>query len=272
MKKIELINKSYVGISVHISSDTKLQSLEQYINTNKEIFDKFKGVIVAANYVDMPGLDKRFNALIHRHHEVWLNYFDDVKFIDLDKNLGHTFGTLDLDGSLFNYCKENDIEFLFKVNDDMLYLDDFLEGEVPEADFYYYNGIGIGGMAKYEYDNDRMINEDFYPQTTQYFINTTKLPYIHKQETVDKAYEYVQKLPNYNGRVWDYIEGFSCEDLLKNAVIKNKLVTHHLIKPDTYIRLLNFIKSNQVHDPSCKQLIIDGTVHLQWPDQKCIII
>ena len=272
MKKIELINKSYVGVSVHISSDTKLQSLEQYINTNKEIFDKFKGVIVAANYADAPGLDKRFNALIHRHHEVWLNYFDDVKFIDLDENLGHTFGTLDLDGSLFNYCKENDIEWLFKVNDDMLYLDDFLEGEVPEADFYYYNGVGFGGMEKYEYDIDRIANEDFYPQTTQYFINTSKLPYIHKQETVDAAYDFIQKLPNYNGKVWEHVEGFTCEDLLKNAVTKNNLVKHHLTQPTTYIRLLEFVKANQVHDCSHKQLIIDGTCHLQWPEQKCIII
>ena len=141
--------------------------------------------------------------------------------------------------------------------------------------FDTYKKISSGGdmirviVKAYDYDNDRMINEDFYQQTTQYFINTTKLPYIHKQETVDKAYDYVQKLNNYNGRVWEHIKGISCEDFLKNAVIKNKLVTHHLIKPDTYIPLLNFVKANNIHDPSYKQLIIGGTVHLQYPDAKC---
>ena len=273
MTKLELINKSFVGVVAHISSDTKLESLEQYINTNKEIFDNFKGIIVAANYVDMPGLDKRFNSLILRHHEIWLKYYPDVKFIDLDENRSHTFGTLDLDGAVFDYCKENDIEWLFKVNDDMLFTPEFLEDEeLPEADFYYWNGIGIGGMKKYEYDNDRMIKEDYYPQTTIYFINTTKLPELHNKQVVTDGYNYCMGLENYNGKVWEVIEGFTCEDFLKNATIKNKLVKHHMTKPTTYIRLLNFIKANHIADCSHKQLIIDGFVHLQWPDQKCIII
>lgn len=265
MNKSELINKSFVGVVTHISSDTKLESLEQYINTNKEIFDNYKGIIVAANYA--------FDALIERHHAVWLKYYDDVKFIDLDKNRGHSFGTLDLDGAVFDYCKENDIEWLFKVNDDQLYTPEFLlEEELPEADFYYWNGIGVGGMEKYEYDNDRMIAEDFYPQTTQYFINVSKTDLLHTKSVVDEAYEYTQKMENYNGKVWEVIEGFTCEDFLKSTVNRNKLIKHHMTKPDTYIRLLNFIKANHVADCSHKQLIIDGTVHLQWPDQKCIII
>jgi hypothetical protein len=45
-----------------------------------------------------------------------------------------------------------------------------------------------------------------------------------------------------------------------------------MIKPDTYVRLLNFVKANNIHDCSHKNLIIDGTVHLQWPNEKCIII
>ncbi len=264
MTKLELINKSYVGISVTILSDTDLQTLENYINTNKEIFSKFKGVIVAANY--------KFDALIERHHTLWQHYHSNVEFVDLDINRGHTFGTLDLDSGLFNYCKENKYDWLFKVNFDMLYLDDFLEGEVPEADFYYWNGIGYGGMEKYDYDIDRIADEDFYPQTTQYFINTSKLKEIHNPKTVDDAYNYSQSIPNYNNKIWEHIEGFTCEDLLKNAVLKNKLTVHHLTQPTTYIRLLNFVKANNIHDCSHKQLIIDGTVHLQWADQKCIII
>ena len=265
MNKLELISKSHVGIAAHISSDTKLNSLEEYIFTNKEIFDKFDGIIVAANYA--------FDSLRHRHHNIWANHYENVKFIDLDMNRGHTFGTLDLDGAIFDHCKENDIEWLFKVNDDMLYLPEFLEDEeLPYADFYYWNGIGYGGMEKYDYDIETIAREDYYPQTTQYFINTTKLDHIHNYLTVDKAYDYCMNLPNYNGRVWEIIEGFTCEDLLKNAVLTNHLVRHHMTKPDTYIRLLKFVKANNVHDCSHKQLIIDNTVHLQWPDQKCIII
>jgi hypothetical protein len=36
MTKLELINKSYVGIISHISSDTKLGVLEQYITQIKK--------------------------------------------------------------------------------------------------------------------------------------------------------------------------------------------------------------------------------------------
>tara|TARA_B110000495_G_scaffold109361_1_gene94630 strand:+ start:220 stop:666 length:447 start_codon:yes stop_codon:yes gene_type:complete len=145
MNKSELINKSFVGIVTHISSDTKLESLEQYINTNKEIFDNYKGIIVAANYA--------FDALIERHHAVWLKYYDDVKFIDLDKNRGHSFGTLDLDGAVFDYCKENDIEWLFKVNDDQLYTPEFLLRR------NYLRLISIIGMASewVEWKNMSMI-------------------------------------------------------------------------------------------------------------------
>ena len=264
MTKLELINKTYVGVVAHIPSDTHLANLEQYIKTNKPIFDKFKGIIVVSNYA--------FDALIERNHTLWQQYFDDVKFVDLDVNRGHTFGTLDLDGAVFDYCKENDIEWLFKVNDDMLYLEGFLDGEIPKADFYYYNGIGFGGMEKYEYDNDRIINEDFYPQTTQYFINTSKLKELHSKQVVTDAYNYTQGLENYNGRVWELIEGFTCEDFLKNAVTKNNLVKHNLTQPTTYIRLLDFIKANNIHDCSHKQLIIDSTLHYQFIGQQCIQI
>ena len=265
MTKLELIKNSYIGIAGHISSDTKLESLELYLNTNKLIFDKFKGVIVASNYA--------FDALKERTHELYRKYFDDVKFIDLDVNRGHTIGTLDLDGAIFDYCKKNDIEWLFKVNDDMLYTPEFLEDEeLPDAYFYYWQGVGFSGLEKYDYDLDRMVNEYFYPQTTQYFINTTKIPELHSKQVVTEAYDYVQGLENYNDKIWEYIQGFTCEDLLKNAVMRNGLVKHHIMKDDTYIRLLDFVKANQIHDPSHKQMIIDGTLHLQWPDAKCIII
>ena len=154
----------------------------------------------------------------------------------------------------------------------MLMLEGFLDGEVPEADFYYYNGIGVGGMTKYDYDNDRIVKEDLYPQTTCYFINTNKLPELHSKQVVTDAYNYVQGLENYNNKIWTVIEGFSCEDFLKNAVTKNNLVKHHLTKPTTYIRLLDFIKANNIADCSHKQLIIDGLVHYQFAGQQCIQI
>jgi len=267
MKKIELINKSYVGIVEHISSDSKLEDLEQYIKSNKPMFDKFKGVIVASNYA--------YDVHIERTHKLWREYFPNANFVDLDANRGHTFGTLDLDGAIFDFCKANDIDWLCKLNDDMLLLAEcgWEDGDVPDdADFCYYNGIGFGGMPKYDFDIDRIVKEDFYPQTTAYFINTTKLPELHSKDEVNEVYDYVQSLENYNGKVWEHKEGFTCEDLLKRSVLENELVLHHLTKPDTYIRLLEFVKANNIHDCSHKQLIIDGVLHYQHVGQQCIQI
>ena len=265
MKKIELINKSYLGISIYLANDSDLAKLREYIIVNKPVFDEFKGIIVSLNY--------GYRALSGRNKYLWNEFFDNVTFLNLDVNRKHTFGTFDLDGVIFDICKENNIEFLFKINHDMIYYPEFLEGDVPDdAEFLYYNGIGYGGMEKYDYDLDRVAKEDFYPQTTQYFINCSKLPELHNKQVITDVYNYTQGIKNYSGRVWEYVDNFSCEDFLKNAVTKNNLVKYHLTKPDTYIRLLNFIKGNNIHDCSHKQLIIDGTCHLQYPEQQLIRI
>jgi hypothetical protein len=62
----------------------------------------------------------------------------------------------------------------------MLFLiDSILEKEVGDADFYYMNGIGYGGMVPYDFDFDQIINEDFYPQTNFYFINVSKTDFLN---------------------------------------------------------------------------------------------
>ena len=83
----------------------------------------------------------------------------------------------------------------------------------------------------------------------------------------DKTYKYIQTVPNYNGRVWEYIEGWSCEDFLKKCVERNNLVKEHLIPEEKYNILLNAIKSYQIHDCSHKNIMIEGICHLQWPNE-----
>ena len=45
ISKLSLVQKSYLGVATYISSDTSIEDLEQYIKTNKHIFDEFKGII-----------------------------------------------------------------------------------------------------------------------------------------------------------------------------------------------------------------------------------
>ncbi len=51
-----------------------------------------------------------------------------------------------------DWCKENNEVWLCKVSNDIILTQDLLNIEIPEADFYYMNGIGYGGMVKYDFD------------------------------------------------------------------------------------------------------------------------
>ena len=82
----------------------------------------------------------------------------------------------------------------------------------------------------------------------------------------------MRNIPNYNGKIWEHIEGWSCEDFLKNCVIRNKLSKHHLVSSEKYRILLNMVKTKQIHDSSHKNIMIEGICHFQSPNQPVIVI
>jgi hypothetical protein len=134
------------------------------------------------------------------------------------------------------------------------------------------NGIGYGGMVKYDFEFDKIIKKEFYPQTNFYFINVEKIDYLNDKEYLDKTYQYVQSIPNYNGKIWEYIEGWSCEDLLKKCIERNNLLKFHLIPQEKYRILLQLVKTNNIHDCSHKNIMIEGICHFQYPNQQIIEI
>ena len=134
------------------------------------------------------------------------------------------------------------------------------------------NGIGLGGMVKYNFDNERIINEYFFPQTNFYFINVSKTDYLNDKEYIDKTYNEIQNISNYNGRIWEYFQGWECEGFLANCVKRNNLSKYHLVSQKNYIKLLELIKQNQIHDCSHKNIMIEGICHYQYPEQKITII
>ena len=147
-----------------------------------------------------------------------------------------------------------------------------LDKEIKEADFYYLNGIGYGGMILYDFNFDKIIEENFYPQTNFYFINVLKTDFLNDKIFLNKTYDYIQTLSDYNGKIWEYIKGWSCEDLLKNCVERNKLSKHHLIPEKKYLSLLQLVRDNQIHDCSHKNIMIEGICHFQYNNQQIIEI
>ena len=152
----DIINKSYYGTINYIHNKESLEVLERYIKFNLNILKEYKGIIVATTYNDLD--------LAIRNAQLWQKYFPKCKIIDLSENRGHNFGTADLDNALFDYCKNNDIEWLCKTSSDLILKKQVLNIPIQESDFYYMNGIGFGGMVKYGFDNKCIINEDFFPQ------------------------------------------------------------------------------------------------------------
>jgi hypothetical protein len=262
----ELVNKSWYGTISYIESQDSIDLLEQFILHNLPVLKEFKHIVVATNY-------KEYDLnLVNRNIDMWEKHFPNIRLIDNEVNRGHNHGNADLDNLLFDFCKKANVEWLCKSANDVILQESFLELEVPESDFYYLNGIGYGGMVKYDFDFTRILNEDFYPQTNFYFINVSKTDYLNDKEYLDKTYDHIQTIENYNNKIWEYIPGWSCEDFLKQCVQRNNLSKHHLIPEKNYLYLLKVIKENSIHDCSHKNLMIEGICHFAYPNQPIIQI
>jgi hypothetical protein len=262
----EIINKSYYIANGYINDLDSINLLKSYITHNLPVLKEFKGIIIATTYKQQDEL------LIDNNKKLWTSFFPDCVLINIPENRGHSFGIADSENALVDYCKENKIDWICKSSNDVIFTEDILNKEINEADFYYLNGIGYGGMVKYNFDNETIINEDFYPQTNFYFINISKIDYLYDKNYINDTYNYIQSLDEYNGKIWEYIKGWSCEDFLKDCIKRNKLTKEHLIPEEKYISLLNLIKQYNIHDSSHKNILIEGVCHLQFPEQNIIYI
>ena len=261
----QIINQSTYGTIGYISSQEDINLLEQYILFNLPVLKEFKNIIVATNYKE---LDLN---LINRHIDMWEKYFPNIILIDSEVNRGHNFGTADLDDIVFDYCKKNNIEWLCKSANDVVFNEDLLNKEVDESDFYYMNGVGYGGLTHYGFDFNRIIDEDFYPQTNFYFINVSKTDYLNDKNHINEIYNKTQTIPGYNGKAWEY--GFrSCEALLKECIERNNLSKCNLVSKEKYRILLETIKNNNIYDSSHKNIMIEEICHYSYPNQPVIYI
>lgn len=265
MELKNLIHKSYYGTIGYISSLEDLEILESYILYNLPILKEYKQIIVTTNY-------KNYPKLVEENTNLWKKYFPNCIILNSKINRGHNFGTADLDNMLFDYCKDNNIKWLCKSSNDVIIQKEILNKNIESADFYYLGSIGYGGMVKYNFDFDQIIKEDFFPQTNFYFINTSKIDYLNDKKYLDKTYKETLKIENYNGKVWEYFNGWTCERFLKKCIVRNNLTKYHLISPKSYRVLLKEIKDKQIHDCSHKNIMVERICHFQYPQDKIILI
>lgn len=261
-----LINKSVYGTIGYISSQDDIDLLESYILYNLPVLKEFKHIVVASNY-------KEFNLqLINNHINMWEKYFPNCYLIDSEINRGHNFGTADLDNMVFDWCKENNEEWLCKGANDVIFQESILNIKIDEADFYYLNGMSYETLILNSFNYNKIFQEYFYPQTNFYILNISKCDYLNDKKYLDDTYEYIKTIPNYNGKIWEYIKGWSCEDFLKNCVNRNNLSKFYLLNEFTHDKLCNTIKLNQIGDPSHKNVMIGGICHFHFPNYPVIEI
>ena len=260
----QIINQSVYGTIGYISSQNDLDLLEQYILYNLPVLKEYKQVIVATNYSDL--------ELIEDNSQLWKKYFPECILLDSKINRGHNFGTSDLDNMLFDYCKENNIEWLCKSANDIIIQESIFNIPIKQADFYYLNGIGYGGMARKNFNFDQIITEYFFPQTNFYFINVSKTDYLTNKEYLDETYQYTQNILDYSGKIWEYIDTWSCELFLKQCIERNELLKYHLVSQEKYRTLMKIVKEHIIHDSSHKNIMIEGVCHFHYNNQPIIEI
>ncbi len=254
-----IINKSVYGTIGYISCEKDLEILEWYILYNLPVLKEYKQIVVATNYgaSDWHVLQKQRK----NNFELWRKYFPNCILIDSKLNRGHNFGTTDLDNMLFDWCKDNNEEWLCKSSNDVIINNSILDIEVKESDFYYLNGISYETLNNYNFDYNKLYKEHFYPQTNFYLINVSKCDYLNDDAYINETYEYSKTIPNYNGKIWEYIKNWSCEDFVKNCVNRNNLSKYYLLDENQNKNLCDLIYYEKIGDPSHKNIMVNGICH-----------
>lgn len=256
----DIINKSHYGSVGYISNLEDIARLEQYIIYNFPVLKEFINVITSTTYVD------NNSELRIQLENTWKKYFPNSIHLDRGISRGHNLGAADNDYNIGNYCKLNSISWVCKSANDMIFTSDMLNINIEEADFYYLTGIGYGGVQDYKFDIPFIMKDLFYPQTNFYFINMDKVDYINDMSFLEESFIYASSQPGFNGRVFDYVDGTQCEQLLRSTIYRNKLKYYHLLDDKTYEQLLLSIQKYQVADGSHKNIMVDGICHFHFPE------
>jgi hypothetical protein len=235
-----LFNKSVYGTIGYIKSIEDVDLLERYILYNLPVLQEFKQIIVATNY-------KSYPEFVTENSNLWKKYFPDCVLLDSKINRGHQIGTADLDNMLVDYCKANNIDWLCKSANDVIVTPYVLSKEVDDADFYFMMGIGVAGMRRYNFDIDTTLYSEFVPQTNFYIIDISKIDKLNTEDDIKMG---------------------SCEYMLKWCIERNNLSKFHLVPEFKYRKLIDLVLNIPIHDPSHKNIMIEGICHYHFPDQE----
>lgn len=254
----EVIRRSVYGTTGYLDDLGGLRALEQMVAHNAPVLREFRQVLVATNYSDTAEPE-----LARANARLWRAHVPDCVLLDHSPNRGHNIGTSDLDNLLFEHCRSAGLDWLCKGAHDVRLDGHVLRIPVVEADFYYLNAVSYSALAAHDFDLDLFTSGYFFPQTTFYAINVAATDYLVDQDLLDRSWAIVNRVPGYDGRIWEHIPGWSCERLLRLCVERNGLSRRHLMSDEQFRRVLQLVIDQRIEDCSHKGLSINGICHFQ---------
>ncbi len=247
----------------------KIDMLKGILQQNFPIYEKFDNIVVVLNTTDMYG-QTYLNEYLEwfeelRHSE---KYKGNFYFIRDYINRGWQFGTIDMEKSAYQFVHDNiGSRTVLKLDFDIYLTDGILELEIDEnIDVYYMPSIGASTVNEQEmnvllkeYNDNWPLH--IKPQTIIYLLMKPLDPFYPIEDWLNDKYKEWILNPVGNG---PHHIGVACEPLLMGTFEKNDCRIKMMISEKTFAKLLETIKTNQMNDPSNKNILFEeiGVCHL----------
>lgn len=254
----DLLAASDFGTTGYLASADDVAALDRMIELNLDVLRTFRRIAVATNY----GATNA-DELRAANREVWRARFPDCVLIDSPVNRGHSIGTADLDTLLFDWCKRTGGRWLCKSANDVALSPRVLQIQVRPAQFYYLNAVSYDALAEHGFDFARFEGDFFFPQDTFWVLDVQATDHLVAREFLDASWRIVTRIPDYSGRIWEVIPGWSCERLLQLMVLRNGLTRCALMSPEQWRQVLDLTVERRITDCSLKGIDVNGICHTQ---------
>lgn len=266
----DILKYSIFGSIGYIGSKSDLEKFIAYAKHNADFLNSFPQLIFSFN--------GDFDLI--KQCSVISSFISSPIEITISENLGHTFGTFVLDHNLFELAKNYSYSYLWKFSNDVIVNKTIFDTEIVlDKDFYYTNNIGFNEF-RFQTAQELLQNiidqTYYYPQTNHYIIRNPAVFYPDMSTILQLKEEFnniIKEQPDITP--WHAIRGCDCESMLMKTVEKNGYSKQYLLpKKDTEL-LINFIKTNQIHDGSHKNIMfssLGNLCHLQFPNHPVYVI
>lgn len=265
----EVLRNCVFGAAGFVRDLDDVAAQEDMIRANLPVLAQFSSWAIATNFG--PDADHEVRAA---NAELWRSYLPDCAVIDSPLNRGHAIGSVDLDVLLIEHCRELGHRLLCKAAFDIRLREDVLHIPVSDAQFYFINALSFDALAKRGFDRVPFTDGFFFPQTTFFVVDVAVLGRLADPDFLDRSWALAQRLPDNEGRLWEYAPRWSCELILRDAVVRGGLSRCDLVSPKQWERVVDQIITGRVTDCSLKGIDINGICHVDrtWRGREIVEI